>query len=279
MDEEDLIDSQKKFKLSKVYDKRFKVDFLWVFISCILFMVIDQIMKYLDYLPELFTGADFIFHILQCGISICSQLAVSVAAAIVFYYVLEFINAKKKIDDITEIRKYMMFILYNHMEIICNTESFVELNRDKKRLEGPAKLFLIMDVPILLECYNNYDRPKLSKELIDYFMNAHTDSEKKRILTLNLQSFHKQITSLLEHKRFTFYKGYMQDIEGLQSMYEEMDGYLSIYVSEDNIECFEFIIDYYLSFFEDCIHIYHIMERYVECLNEKRFIEFIKLMD
>ncbi|MEF9840916.1 MAG: hypothetical protein RR791_08215, partial [Lachnospiraceae bacterium] len=63
MDEEDLIESKQRLRLPQVVDKRFKVDFAWIFILCISLMVIDQIMKYLDYLPELFYGADYIFHI------------------------------------------------------------------------------------------------------------------------------------------------------------------------------------------------------------------------
>lgn len=279
MDEEDLIESQKKFSISKVYDHRFKIDFMGVFISCIVLMIMDETIKYLNYLPELFNGADYIFHIFQSVITICSQLGVSIAAAVIFYYILEFINAKKKINDITEIRKYMLFILYNHMNIICNTKSFEDLNRDKKRLKGDVKLFLFMDIPILLECYNDCNKEKFAKELNDYFLEVHKDIDKKRILIIELQGFQKDITSLLEYKRFSFYKGYMEDIEGLQSVYEEVDGYSEIYKSEDNIECFKFIIDNYLSFLEDCIHIYHIMERYVECLEDKHFIEFMKMMD
>lgn len=97
MDEEDLLDSKKGLHFPKVFDSRFRVDYLWLFILCVGFMVMDQIMKYLDYCPELFSGGNYIFHVIQSLTSILSQLAVSVAAAIIFYYVVEFINAKKKL--------------------------------------------------------------------------------------------------------------------------------------------------------------------------------------
>lgn len=279
MDEEDLIESKQRLRLPKVVDKRFKVDFAWIFILCISLMVIDQIMKYLDYLPELFYGADYIFHIAQSGIVICSQLSVSVAAAVIFYYVAEFINTKKKIADITEIRKYMLFMLYHHMSILCHTKSFEKLNRNKKRLDGPAKMFLIMDVPILLECYNNYDKTVLAKELYERFSEIHSSDEEKRLLIIELNFFQKEIDSLVEYKRFPFYKGYTQDIEGLKSLYEEVSEYTDMYKCDSNPDYFEPLINDYIDFFADCIHTYHIMERYVQCLEDKRFLEFIKMMD
>lgn len=279
MDEEDLIESRNKFTVPKVKDKRFKIDFAWIFILCVGLMIADQIIKYVDYLPELFDGADYIFHIVQSAVIICAQLSVSVAAAVIFYYVLEFINTKKRINDITEIRKYMLFILYHHMNIICHTESFGKLNRDKKRLDSSVKMFLTMDIPILLDCYNSYNQDSFSKELHSWFLKAHNSDEGKRLLILDLKSFQKEIDKLVEYKRFPFYKGYTQDIEGVQSLYEEISEYTDMYKCDSITDYFEPMIDYYISFLDDCIHVYHIMERYVECLEEKRFFEFIKMMD
>lgn len=279
MDEEDLIESRKKFTVPKVKDKRFKIDFCWIFIFCISLMIADQIIRYLDYLPELFDGADYIFHVVQSIVAICSQLSVSVAAAVIFYYVLEFINAKKRINDIAEIRKYMLYILYRHMNIICHTNSFEDLNRDKKRLDGPVKMFLIMDIPILLDCYKSYNQEGFAKELHGWFLKAHHNEEEKRLLTIDLKSFEKEIDKLVEYKRFPFYKGYTQDIVELKSLYEEISEYTDIYQHDNVTDYFEPLTDYYISFLDDCIRIYHFMERYVECLEEKRFLEFIKMMD
>lgn len=282
MDEEDIIDAQKKFRISSINDERFKINFLGIFILCIIIMSADQIMKYLEYYPELFYGADYIFHIFQSIISICSQLAVSVAAAIIFYYVLEFINEKKKINHFIEIRKYMLFILYNHMNIICNMESFKNLNRNKKRLHGPCKSFLIGDIPILLECHNNSNKEKFKMELSDYFFKMHKDTEKKRILMIQIQQFEKEIEKLLEYKDFSFYKGYTEDIEELESIYKNMQEYSNIYDDEDSTDNLEgvidIIIDDYILFLDKSVHTYHIIERYIECLKDKHFVEFMKML-
>ena len=155
MDEEDVLDSQKDFKLDfvKINNSRFRIRFAGIFIACIGIMIFDQIMKYLEYLPELFCGGDYIFHFFQSMITICSQLGVSLAAAIIFYYLIEYISAKNRKDDLCTIRKYLLYMLYAHMNLICNTKSFDKLNRDKRRLEGPLKMFLIIDLPFFFSVY------------------------------------------------------------------------------------------------------------------------------
>lgn len=47
-----------------------------------------------------FNGGDYIFRIIQSLINIISPLAVSAAAAIIFYYVVEFIYVRKRLEDI-----------------------------------------------------------------------------------------------------------------------------------------------------------------------------------
>lgn len=209
MDEEDLLDSKKELHFPKVFDSRFRVDYLWLFILCVGFMVMDQIMKYLDYCPELFSGGDYIFHVIQSLTSILSQLAVSVAAAIIFYYVVEFINAKKKLGDIVEIRKHLIFMMYGHMRILCHTPSFDGLNRNKKRLNDKFKMFLIMDMPIFLDSYYGCKKEKPSSELFEYFVRVENNPEDKEILMKHIQSFKREIDDLSVEKRFPFRRDFL----------------------------------------------------------------------
>lgn len=282
MDEEDILDSQKEIKTSKIHDKRFKINFLCIFICCIIIMVMDQVIKYLDSYPELFYGADYIFHISQSIINICSQLAVSISAAIIFYYVLEFINEKKKLNHFIEIRKYMLFILYKHMEIICNIKSFKNLNRNKKRLNSRFKFFCIVDIPILLKCYNNCNKKILKKELSDYFIEIHKTTNDKDLLIVNLQNFNENLKSLLKYKDFSFYKGFTEDIEDLSSSYREIQDYIKNYNDEDDTDALEYIIDIiienYIDLLDNSIHTYSIVVRYIDCLKKKYFFEFIKML-
>lgn len=126
-------------------------------------------MKYLNNIPKLFTYSDYIFHFLQSIITICSQLGVSIAATIIFYYIIELVNAKKRKEDLETIRKYLLFILYVHMNIICNTESYKILNRDKLRLKGDLKMFLTIDLPYCFYANTFYEITRVIKIRYHFF--------------------------------------------------------------------------------------------------------------
>ena len=48
--------------------------------------------------PELFDGADIIYHSIANILSVITQLAASVAAAIIFYYYSESFNTNKHME-------------------------------------------------------------------------------------------------------------------------------------------------------------------------------------
>lgn len=279
MDEEDILDSKKDFRINniKLNNKIFKIRFASVFLICIGVLTLDQIMKYLDNLPELFYGGDFIFHFFQSFLTICSQLGVSVAAAIIFYYIIEYVNAKKRKDDLETIRKYLLYMLYAHMNLVCNTKSFECLNRDKKRLKGSQKMFLIMDLPFFFYAYNNTSNDTMLSELYNYFIWVHSNDENKEILLSHLCSFAKDIKELMGLRLISTYKGFRNNIEDLCAVYEEFHSGIAIYKSEDNAECLEVIAEDYMSFFESTVETYCYIEKYIESLENSEIIQFMRL--
>lgn len=80
------------------------IDFYKTFIVCVLIMIIDQGVTFFENAPELFQGGDEIFHIIQAIVSVLTQLSASIAAAIVFYYMCQFVDARKCISDIEAIQ-------------------------------------------------------------------------------------------------------------------------------------------------------------------------------
>ncbi len=278
MDEEDLIDSKNEFNLNiRLDNKRFKIRFSFIFIVCIGVLIFDQIMKYLDNLPELFVGGDYLFHFFQSIVSICSQLGVSVAAAIIFYYVIEYTNVKKQKDDLETIRKYLLYTLYAHMNLLCNTKSFECLNRDKKRLKDQPKMFLIMDLPFFFCAYNESSNDTLQRELDEYFLQAHADDVNRKILVAHLSSFVTNIEELRKLKIISAYKGFKNDIEELCSAYEEFYCCVCIYKTEFNVDCLEAIAEDYIFFFNSTVETYCYVEKYIESLEKSNIIEFMKL--
>lgn len=278
MDEEDILDSKKDFSLNniKLNNKLFKIRFAYIFLICIGVLILDQIMKYLDNLPELFTGADCIFHFFQSFLNICSQLGVSVAAAIIFYYLLEYVNAKKRKDDLETIRKYLLYLLYAHMNLVCNTKSFECLNRDKQRLRGPLKMFLIMDLPFFFWAYGKTSNDTMQCELNKYFLWAHNNGNRGTLISY-LCSFASDIDELKRLKLISAYKGFRNNIEELCAVYEEFYNGVVIYKSENNAECLEVLAEDYMLFFESTVEIYCYIEKYIESLENSDIIQFMRL--
>lgn len=279
MDEEDILDSKKDFRLNniKLNNKIFKIRFASIFLICIGVLTLEQIMKYLDNLPELFTGGDCIFHFFQSILTICSQLGVSVAAAIIFYYLMEYVNVKKRKDDLETVRKYLLYTLYAHMNLVCNTKSFECLNRDKQRLKGSLKMFLIMDLPFFFYAYSETSNDTMQCDIYKYFVWAHNNDENKELLISQLCSFAKDIKELKGLRLISAYKGFRNNIEELCAAYEEFYSGVAIYKSEDNAECLEVIAEDYMLFFESTVETYCYIEKYIESLENSEIIQFMRL--
>ena len=280
MDREDVENSQKEIIVPKVRDKRFKIKFLSIVIVCIIIMFLDQFMNFLVDLPEIFYKGDYIFHILKSIINLCSQLAVSIFSAILFYYIVEFINSKKKIGELEEIRKYILFILYKHMKIICNIKSFKNLNRNKERLKGEYKWFSTVDIPILLKDYINHDGSNLKMELEEYFFKSGKDYNKKIFLVEKIKKFKKEVDELLKYKNIDVYKEYKEDLEGLESIYKDLYEKFEVYEEAMVTDLIlDDIVDVYIEFLYESINIFNILQRYILCIKNKKIIEFLKMRD
>ena len=194
-----------------------------------------------------------------------------------FYYMIEYINAKKRKGDLETIRKYLLYTLYSHMNLVCNTKSFEILNRDKPRLQGSHKMFLIVDLPFFLYAYNKKTNDKLQSELYEDFILLHSNAERKNKLIFVLSSFATDIKELKELKLISAYKGFRDNIEELSSVYEEFYDRVVIYESEGDIEYLDLIAEYYISFFNSSVETYCYIEKYIESLESSNIIQFMRL--
>lgn len=81
--------------------KEYKIDFGLGFLLCILMMVFNEVWTILGNLPEAFPYGDFIYHIIVGVVAIINNLAIGIAAAIIFYYAVQFIDKKKNYEIYT----------------------------------------------------------------------------------------------------------------------------------------------------------------------------------
>lgn len=71
-----------------------------------------------DNCPELFVGADLIYHIIANILSVITQLAASVAAAIIFYYCTELLYKKRDLEKYVDMRRALLITIYFMMDLL-----------------------------------------------------------------------------------------------------------------------------------------------------------------
>lgn len=270
-----MIDSEDLKELKrKIEDGRFRINYIWVGEICLFIMFLNQIMKYLDYLPSLFYGADFIFHMLQLIVDISSQLSVSFLAAILFYYAAEFINEKKKIREFLEIQDIIRMMFTTHENIIDNIESFRVFKEDKTR-ELPV-FFDKSDVHIFFKCLKDSSYKEIRFELYEYFKNY--DDIKNRVnISVTIQLLEYSFEKLSEYQNFSCYKNFKEDILLLHKKYK--------FLLDDCEEFENGELEYVSSFSENYFEVFKLstliyirLELYIESIENKRFIQFMKML-
>ena len=255
--------------------KRFVIDFLAIFIFCTGLMILYQVMLMLDDFPPLFNGADIVYHISVNILAIISQFASSIATGIIFYYFLEFYNAKKKMRELIKIRGILYYILYSHIDILRHTTPFNELNRNTKFLEFPS-IYTTFDIPYLISGYNKYiecDIEEFKKELIDHFK----EIGKKQAI-YKFQSFDKNIKELYSHREFSCFKGFMEDVESLYLSYDGLLECVELYLQDDEFRFISDNIGDYILFFKESIILFSRLEKFIESIDKKRVFKFMKMI-
>lgn len=265
--------------IGEVYEsERFYIDFRRIFIGCLGFIILNNIFSVIDKLPELFVGGDVVYHILSNIVSIIANLAASVAASIIFYYVCMFIDCRKKIDDMTELRKYMLFILYSHIDILKHIGDYKVLAKEEEEYEESFKTYLhsIYAIPRLVEIY---DLGQDDYELIDQISNYLSSLEVNDIERL-MAVFKRDVRGLIGLKGHIYVKGYIDDIDSLEAMQEEIEIWSTGLKKED--EKFESQIiglaEQYVTFFKYSMEIYLHMQEFIYCIEYKKIIRFLKMI-
>ncbi len=265
--------------IGEIYtNKRFYIDFKNIFTWCLVLLVLNSFFCVADKLPELFVGGDVVYHILSNIFVIISNLAASVAAAIIFYYASMFIECKKNFDNITEHRKYMLFILYGHIDIVKHVESYNVLAKEEKEYEQSFKLYLnsVYAIPRLVDMY---ELELGNEKLLDQISNYLSSLEVKEIEML-MSSFKTNVRKLIELKSHVYVKGYTDDINSLVAILDEIEIWSSgLNKNDENFESqIEGLAEQYVTFFHHSIEMYLHTQEFIYCIEQKRLIRFLKMI-
>lgn len=133
------------YKVETVSTRRpFEIQFWKIFICSVFIMLTEKfVLLFQNYKPIVKYG-NVIYHFLVNILSVAAQLAASVAAAIFFYFCLEFANKKRDMEKYLNIRRILLFSIYHNMDTFSRIKNFESLglinNYNADSVEAFAKL-------------------------------------------------------------------------------------------------------------------------------------------
>lgn len=262
--------------------QEFKVQLTKPFLACIFIMITEKIYLLFENSPPIIKNGDTIYHIIADILSILSQLAVSVAAAIIFYYCIEFINKKKDMEKYIELRRNLLILIYLFMELLSNCKGFecIKLDNLNKRMND------VNDIEPFIFSLNNM----LTKERKDDFI-----CDFSHFIQLNRDSFEgylrvfesDSIKLKNEASSYRYIKNSQENMEQIYNSFEDIDNYYMSYKNPINDDNFKTDLDLALrntvTSFIDFISLVTAFEvdinSFMMAINRKKIITFMKLLD
>jgi hypothetical protein len=260
--------------------RKYKADFNLLFIISIIVMIFSVIWIELDKLPEAFRYGDILYHIIADITSILNNLSIGIATSIIFFYFLEFINKKKEYEAYADIRGKVLWIFYHHLQILTKLNQFNDINKRKRRVEN---FYDYHDIPVLVRLIREVSTEKdiinIKKELNDFFKEQSSENIKKFS-----DSFQAGINVLRDRMNYRYFKGSKSLINSIYmsytdefSMIADMDINNEPEINKEDY--FELLVNDYFEFLIYTVDFYEELEKFINCLDEKRFKVFIEMLD
>ncbi|HBI7086485.1 TPA: hypothetical protein K8M77_002011 [Clostridium perfringens] len=258
-----------------------KIYFAKLFIVSILIMIINNIVNLFDNAPDFFKYGDSLFHFLQNILSIINQLASSTAAAVIFYYCVEFLNKNKELDKYRDFRSDLYHVLYSYLESTKNIKGFEVF---KGRQVKPGDMFTYKDVPIFINLVKSFDTNTIINNISSYLCT----SESVKVVEF-IRSINFGLGKLINHKNYRYLKNSTEKLQNISDLYE-FDLYgsdeffnnivkKSINKEEDTRNYILELIDYYIYVLDDIIFLYENTDKFIESIEKRHIWTFITLLD
>lgn len=219
----------------------YKIQFGRIFIICVSIMFIDQIFRLFESAPVLITWGNEIYHTLYVLITVSSMLSASIAAAIIFYYTLEFYNKKKDMSTYIDLRRDFLFIMYTHIELLSNLTHFATLKKPFNRYTTVH----IEPFLYLFSCLNLSDEDFL-EDLMQLLI-----SEKGSIP----QNYRYHIETLKTKSNRLYFKNSIDHFDTLFDLYEELETWCEhLEIPDNQIDDAEVLSNLTMSYIEFLKH-------------------------
>jgi len=263
---------------------RYKIDFGWVFLSCIVIMIFSKVWTTLGNFPEAFKYGSIIYQIIDLILFVLSNLSIGVAATVIFYYLQQFTDKKRNFDTYAELRKILLFMFYKHLVVLSQIDNFKKIKKRERRVPLSNHItYDIYDIPILLESYKlidtNEKREIFKISLINYFSNM-TDNQ----IVDFANSFEKQVNEIMDKENIRYFKESNELIKSIHMFYNDDFSIIpSIYKREKNDtnerELLSEVVNDYILFLDASVELYDALKTFIECIEKKKIITFIKMLD
>ncbi|MED3971397.1 hypothetical protein P4658_27250 [Priestia megaterium] len=261
---------------------KYKIDFGLTFLLCILIMIFGQVWTFLGNFPEAFPYGNIVYNVVVVIFFIFTNLSIGVAAAIIFYFMSQFLDKNRNFEMYSDLRSDILRILYDLMKIVSEVNQFKELKLIQK--ERRINWFQHTDVPILIKHFREIDSEEkklvLKKDLMTYLSGL--SDEKMNETILNLE---KHIEKLEEKKNIRYFKESRDLIESLTGNFGDGDFSLdfSLYIGEENKinknAYLENLANGYYDVLDSSINLYEELEEFIISIEKKKIIKFIKMLD
>lgn len=256
---------------------RYKIDFGLAFAICIIIMILGQVWTYFGELPEAFTYGSIVYKVVATLFFILTNLSIGTAAAIVFYFMQQFSEKKKTFEIYTDLRADSNKLLYDNMMILRDIHGFEELTGEQRH----ADFFYTLDAPLLFEVYNNIQEEEFKNNLKEYFLNA----PKERLQKI-MVSFEKTIQSLETKKDKRYFKDSKDLIESVTINFRDdgdfaigFDWILNAKSDKEKENYVEGTVDDYLYVLHSSIELYEEVQEFINCIEKKKIIKFMRMLD
>jgi len=259
--------------------QNYKVNFGLLFIICLIIMVLNEVWVIFNNMPEIFMYGDIIYHFIASSLSIVNNIAIGITSAIIFYYVVEFLNKKKDYEIYSDVRANIYFMFYEHLEVLTKLNHFNGISKKKK---NRPNMFNIYDIPLLISLFEEISTDKqieiIKKELVDFFR---TQSNEQ--IELFAEGFTKYIERIQNMSDYRYFKDSKELIETICIIYND-DFYTIvglIFNSNENnrSDYLEVLANDYFSFLKATIDFYIELDKFIDSINNKKVKTFITMLD
>ena len=263
--------------------QKYNIQFAVPFIVCVCIMIFEKIYLMFGTLPELFNGADTVYHIIANILSVVTQLSASVAAAIIFYYCAEFLNKKKDMEKYITMRRSLLITMYFMMDLLEKFEEFESIRCSKnKRMHDADDVERFYN--IIKNINSNQICPSLESQLFGYIQ---TNIDE---FSGYMRSFRSSVDELNNNSSsYRYFRNCLEDAQEIKSIFEELETAFIIYKDGVNVENTYEMINEELLLNEIVENFIFFVQRYTDfeiklnafmtSINRKQVITFMKLLD